>query len=182
MTRYDFMIEAKKKVADYLAEHHQKPIEWTDVFVIWQCKTLQNHKIILAAPTPDELMFEVTYDGDAQVMYFDAYTKLDHCRYDYGTQRDVKERPRRVRSEEIVVDTREEAESVCRELKDIMQRYGYVTVYDFHCIVGVHSQYTDHKWGWRQSFGDSYPNYESVPGGYRILMPKAEAVSVSVWD
>ena len=181
MTSYDFMIEAKKKVADYLAEHHQKPIEWTDVIGIRQCRTLQNQKIILAAPTLDELMFEVTYDENAQVMYFDAYAKVDHCRYDYGTQRDVEERPRRVTSEEIVVGTREEAESICRELKDAMQKYGYVTMEDFHCIVGVHSQYTDRKWGWK-SFGDGYPNYESVPGGYRILMPRVEAVLMSVWD
>lgn len=181
MTSYDFMVEAKKKVADYLAEHHQKPIEWTDIFVIWQCKTLQNHKIILAAPTPDKLMFEVTYDEDAQAMYFDTYTKLDHCRYDYGTRRDVEERPRRVTPDEIIVNTQKEAESICRALEDTMQRYGYVTVDDFHCTVGVHSQYTDRKWGWK-SFGNDYPGYESVPGGYRILMPKIEAISASVWD
>ena len=181
MTSYEFMVEAKKKVADYLAEHHQKPIEWTDIFVIWQCKTLQNHKIILAAPTPDELMFEVIYDGDAQAMYFDAYTKSDHCRYDYGTRRDVEQRPKRVTPDEIIVDTQKEAEIVCRALEDAMQKYGCVTVDDFHHIVGVRSQYTDHNWGWK-SFGRGYPSYESVPGGYRILMPKIEAVSASVWD
>ena len=180
MTSYDFMVEAKKKVADYLAEHHQKPIEWTDIFVIWQCKTLQNHKIILAAPTPDELMFEVIYDGDAQAMYFDTYAKLDHCRYNYGTWRDVEEQPRRVTPDQIiVVNTQEEAERVCRALEDLMQRYGCVTADDLHCIVGVHSQYTDRKWGWK-SFGDGYPSYEQVPGGYRILMPRIEAVSASV--
>ena len=169
MTSYDFMVEAKKKVADYLAEHHQKPIKWTDIFVIWQCKTLQNHKIILAAPTPDELMFEVTYDGDAQAMYFDAYTKSDHCRYDYGT------RERRVTPDEIIVDTQKEAEIVCRALEDAMQKYGCVTVDDFHHIVGVRSQYTDRKWGWK-SFGGGYPNYEQVPGGYLIVMPRVEPV------
>ena len=181
MTSYDFMVEAKKKVADYLAEYHHKPIEWTDIFVIWQCKTLQNHKIILAAPTPDKLMFEVTYDGDAQAMYFDTYTKLDHRRYDYGTRRDVKERSRQVMPDEIIVDTQKEAEIVCQALEDAMQRYGCVTVDDFHNIVGVHSQYTDRKWGWK-SFGRGYPSYESVPGGYRILMPKIEAVSASILD
>lgn len=175
MTSYDFMVEAKKKVADYLAEHHQKPIGWTDVFVIWQCKALQNHKIILAAPTPDELMFEVIYDGDAQVMYFDAYTKSDHCRYDYGTRRGVDEQPRRVTSEEIIVGTRKEAESICRSLEHIMQIRGYITAIDFYCIVGIPSPYTTEKWGWK-SFGSGYPSYEQVPSGFRILMPRVEAV------
>lgn len=95
--------------------------------------------------------------------------------YDYGTRRDVGERPRRVTPDEIVVGTREEAESVCRKLEDLMQMYGYVTVDDFYCTVGVPSQYTDRKWGWK-SFGGGYPNYESVPGGYRILMPRVEAM------
>ena len=56
-----------------------------------------------------------------------------------------------------------------------MQMYGYVTVDDFYCTVGVPSQYTDRKWGWK-SFSGGYPNYESVPGGYRILMPRVEEV------
>lgn len=76
MTTYDFMVEAKKQVASFLADHHKKPIEWTDVSVVWQCKTLQNHKAILAAPTPDNLMFEVTYNGDKHEMYIDAYDKI----------------------------------------------------------------------------------------------------------
>lgn len=76
MTTYDFMVEAKKQVASFLADHHKKPIEWTDVFMVWQCKTLQNHKAILAAPTPDNLMFEVTYNGNKHEMYIDAYDKI----------------------------------------------------------------------------------------------------------
>ena len=95
--------------------------------------------------------------------------------YDYGTRGNVGERPRRVTPDEIVVSTREEAESVCRKLEELMRMYEYVTVDDFYCTVGVPSQYTDRKWGWK-SFSGGYPNYESVPGGYRILMPRVEEV------
>lgn len=53
--------------------------------------------------------------------------------YDYGggSRRDVGERGRRITPDEIVVNTRDEAESVCRKLEDLMQLYGYVTVDDF---------------------------------------------------
>lgn len=97
--------------------------------------------------------------------------------YDYGggSRRDVGERSRRITPDEIVVNTRDEAESVCRKLEDLMQLYGYVTVDDFYSTVGVPSQYTDRKWGWK-SFGGGYPNYEQVPGGYLIVMPRVEPV------
>ena len=78
MSTYDFMVAAKKAVADFLCKHHHKPVEWTDVFVVWQCKTLQNQKAILAAPTPDQLLFEATYNGDKQQMYLDVYDKLEN--------------------------------------------------------------------------------------------------------
>lgn len=40
------------------------------------CKTLQNHKAILAAPTPDQYLFEATYNGDKEQMYLDVYDKI----------------------------------------------------------------------------------------------------------
>lgn len=87
MTSYDFMVKAKKKVSAFLTDYHKKPIEWTDVFVVWQCKTLQNHKAILAAATPDKLMFEVTYNGDKAEMYLDVYDKIaNHCFDDGGDE------------------------------------------------------------------------------------------------
>ena len=62
----------------YAAENRTVAINWTDVFVVWQCKTLQNHKAILAAPTPDKFMFECTFNGDKNEMYLDAYDKVDN--------------------------------------------------------------------------------------------------------
>lgn len=59
----------------YAAENRMVAIDWTDVFVVWQCKTLQNHKAILAAPTPDRYLFECTFNGDKNELYLDAYDK-----------------------------------------------------------------------------------------------------------
>ena len=83
MSSYDFMANAKKAVWKWLGNRYSTEcktiaIDWTDVFIVWQCKTLQNHKAILAAPTPDDYLFEVTYNGDKQEMYVDAYDKVSN--------------------------------------------------------------------------------------------------------
>lgn len=83
MRNYDFMVNAKKAVWEWLAnrcsaECKTIAIDWTDVFIVWQCKTLQNYKAILAAPTPDDYVFEVTYNGDKQELYVDAYDKVSN--------------------------------------------------------------------------------------------------------
>ena len=60
-----------------------------DVFVVWYCKTLQNHKALLSTTIPDGMYYEFTYNGDKQELYMDAYKKwqnvcynVDDCRYD----------------------------------------------------------------------------------------------------
>ncbi len=83
MSKDDFLIAAKKAVHEWLTNRYAmvgqtNTIGWADVFVVWQCKTLQNHKAILAAPTPDHYLFEVTYNGDKGEIYLDAYDKVSN--------------------------------------------------------------------------------------------------------
>ena len=59
-----------------------------DVFVVWYCKTLQNHKALLSTPVSDGMYYEITYNGDKNEIYFDAYKNRDtlicyKCQY-YG--------------------------------------------------------------------------------------------------
>ncbi|WP_300924472.1 DUF6275 family protein [Turicimonas muris] len=46
-----------------------------DKFLVWSCKTLRNWKAIYAVPD-DAMLYEVTFDGEKQKYYFDAYKKL----------------------------------------------------------------------------------------------------------
>lgn len=47
-----------------------------DIFVVWSCKTLQNNKALLSTNISDGMYYEVTYNGDKQELYFDAYKKV----------------------------------------------------------------------------------------------------------
>jgi hypothetical protein len=50
-------------------------IELSSVFVVWSCKTLKNNKALLSTNVPDDMYFEITFDGAAEKMYVDAYHK-----------------------------------------------------------------------------------------------------------
>ena len=49
-----------------------------DVFVVWYCKTLQNHKALLSTTISDGMYYELTYNGDKNELYFDAYKKWEN--------------------------------------------------------------------------------------------------------
>ena len=46
-----------------------------DVYVVWCCKTLQNNKALLSTTISDGMYYEITYNGDKNEIYFDAYKK-----------------------------------------------------------------------------------------------------------
>lgn len=75
----EFIALCKKYVVDYFNENadktDQKQIAEDDVFVVWSCKTLQNHKALLSTTVSDGMYYELTYNGDKQELYFDAYKK-----------------------------------------------------------------------------------------------------------
>lgn len=47
-----------------------------EVYVVWFAKVLQNWKALLSSTLPDGMYYEVTYNGDEQETYVDAYRKL----------------------------------------------------------------------------------------------------------
>lgn len=76
----DFVKEAKQLVKDYIINHLDKSDEQPefDVFVVWQCKVLQNWKLLLSSTLPDGMYYELTYNGDKSEWYLDAYKKFEN--------------------------------------------------------------------------------------------------------
>ena len=75
-----FLSKAIDMVAGYTDEHLDKTNHQTDytVFVVWYCKTLQNFKALLSTTLPDGMYYEVTYNGDKDEIYLDAYKKFEN--------------------------------------------------------------------------------------------------------
>lgn len=82
MPNQDFLELCKNIVLDYYNEKvdksDNKKIFLDDVFVVWSCKTLQNNKALLSTTVSDGMYYELTYNGDKNELYFDAYKKWEN--------------------------------------------------------------------------------------------------------
>jgi len=70
----------KEIVKNYELDHLDKSdtIPEFDVFVVWQCKTLQNNKALLSTTLFNGMYYECTYNGDKKELYLDAYKKFEN--------------------------------------------------------------------------------------------------------
>ena len=82
MNNKEFLEICKKKVAEYTNAHmdktDKKQITVDDVYVVWSCKTLQNSKALLSTTVTDGMYYELTYNGDKNELYMDAYKKWEN--------------------------------------------------------------------------------------------------------
>ena len=82
MTEKHFVEKIRQLVADFTNEHLDKTdgvqITPENVFVVWSCKTLQNYKALVSTTVHDGMYYELTYNGDKEEMYLDAYKKFEN--------------------------------------------------------------------------------------------------------
>ena len=72
--------------------------------------------------------------------------------------------------DDIVLETRGEAEAVLSRMDELMDEYQIVRVADLYDLVGITGEYTDNNYGWTNIRNASI---ERVRDGYRIKMPRA---------
>lgn len=77
---------------------------------------------------------------------------------------------RRLYNDDIILDTRSEAELVIDRLLDIIDDYGAASVADLYALVGIDSEYTDNKYGWTNL---SMASVSRCRDGYSLNLPKA---------
>lgn len=82
MSNNEFQKLCKKVVVEYfnnrVEKTDNKQITEEDVFIVWLCKTLQNHKALVSTTISDGMYYELTYNGDKQELYLDAYKKWEN--------------------------------------------------------------------------------------------------------
>lgn len=71
--------------------------------------------------------------------------------------------------DDIILESRGEAEEVLSHLVDLTEDYGMASVADLYDLVGVTSNFTDNKYGW-----DNLASGRVVPvrGGYLLELPR----------
>ena len=134
---------------------------------------------VLLAFAPDEYTRNVLLDL-MEIMVRNGVpiatgSRVDKVSYrDYSSASSRDDRPARTRSgysyDDVILDTRGEAEEVLTRMDELIETYGVVSVADLYDLVGVTCNYTDNKYGWT-----NIRNAEPirVRKGYMLKLPKA---------
>jgi len=69
----------------------------------------------------------------------------------------------------VVFDTRDDAENVLGQLKDVMENFKSVSVADFKDMIGESGSFEENKYGWVE-FNNLY--VKRVRHGYILTLPK----------
>lgn len=75
-----YQLKAMKLVSQYIDAKLDKsdpPVDYS-VFPVWFSKVLQNWKCLISTTLPDQMYYEVTYNGDKGETYIDAYKKFEN--------------------------------------------------------------------------------------------------------
>jgi hypothetical protein len=102
----------------------------------------------------------------------------------FATSREYRPEPtrppisRRARAvhdfDEIILETKAEAEAVLARLFDLVQTYATATVADLYELVGITGNYTDGQWGWSDLRGASVTRLHG--GGYLLDLPRPQSL------
>lgn len=101
--------------------------------------------------------------------------RISYRRY-YDEPRMSRDSERRSRSysyDEIVLDSRDEAEEVLERMDELLRRYKMVSVADFYDLVGITGKTTDNRYGWTDL---RTAEVVSDRDGYLIKLPRAIAL------
>jgi hypothetical protein len=74
---------------------------------------------------------------------------------------------------DIILETRGEAEDVLARMDELIELYGMVSVADLYDLVGITGNYTDNKYGWT-NIRNAEPVH--VRDGYMLRLPKVTSL------
>lgn len=104
---------------------------------------------------------------------------VSYSSYYEDDRREHYKRNRRARQaqhdfDDVLFDSRNDAEAVLSRMLDVLDEYDDISVADFYDMVGVDSVYTDRDWGW-ENLSSAY--VERIRDGYIIRLPRAIALN-----
>lgn len=80
MTYVKFVKLVRDEVRNYVDAHLDKSDERPNygVYIVWQCKALQNWKALASTTLYDGMYYELTFNGNTNELYLDAYKKFEN--------------------------------------------------------------------------------------------------------
>lgn len=129
-------------------------------------------------PAAKKLLSDIVTNSIDMILYGESGRNRKRTNADYVSYRsysDSKSRPAEPRAretyryDELIFETRGDAERVLTEMEDILETYGMVSVSDLYEAAGTASKYTDNYFGWRDL---RHADVQRVYDGYVIKLPK----------
>ena len=102
----------------------------------------------------------------SRVSYTNYYDRRDRDRYGYDDRRVIAGYD----FNDVILDSRWEAEDVLSRMDELIDNYGIVSVADFYDLCGITGSYTDNKYGWTDIRSAQVVR---VRDGYKIKLPRA---------
>jgi hypothetical protein len=78
--------------------------------------------------------------------------------------------------EDIIVETRGDAQEVMDKMANLIETYGMASVNDLKSAVGLTGKFTDDKWGWITMGGTDIRRVGGATPGYVLIFPRPEAL------
>lgn len=174
--------EKIEKVATGKRKRKSELSKISDAIISEDARNVKHHILMdVLVPAFKNALSDVVTDAINMLLFGDTKRKSSSgsrsryysydARFDSGYSR---ERPSYRRSDydfdDVILDSRGEAEEILDAMNDILGRYGLVRVADMYELAGLTCNYTDNKYGWT-----SLRTAEIVRGrdGYGLKLPKA---------
>ena len=154
-----------------------------DVFIAEDVTSVKDYILMeVLLPAAKKAISDIVTNGIDMILYGEARSKsknresrVSYTKYYNDRERDY-DRPTRSRGrygydyDDIILNTRREAEEVLDRMDDLIDNYGMVSVADLYDLVGISGNYTDNKYGWTNLRN---ADVQRVRDGYLLKLPKA---------
>ena len=163
--------------------------KFADVFISEDASNVKSYIFMdVLVPAIKKAVSDIVTDGIDMILYGStghSSKRSSSSGASYVSYRSYSDRDRDRRHEsrystrsrysfdDIILDSKREAEEVLDRMDELIDSYDQVTVADLYDLIGVTGNYTDNKYGW-----DNLSNADvvRVPDGYKLKLPRVKAL------
>ena len=176
--------EPTKKVVKPIAKATtKKKNKLAETFISEDASNIKSYILMdVLVPAIKKAVIDIVTDGISMLFYGDtshgnrrsstSASYISYNRYSDRDRRDDRTSYGRSRYsyDDVILQSRGEAEEVLDRMSEMIDTYGIVSVADMYDLVGIATNYTDNKYGWT-----NLRNAEPirVSNGYMLKLPKA---------
>lgn len=155
----------------------------TNTFVTEDIQNVKSYVLMdVLVPAIKKAISDIVTNGIDMLLYGETgrsrrktnASVVSYRNYYYDSRREERYSSSRTRTgysyDDVVLETRGEAEDVLSRMDELIDTYGVVSVADLYDLVGISCNYTDNKYGWT-NLRNAEP--VRVRDGYMLKLPKA---------